>query len=53
LRSRFTLNITLTKLQAFALAKMRGIAGLGGWRWIFIVVSLFSQILNMGANASS
>ena len=30
----------LKMLQAFALAKMKGIAGLGGWRWIFIMVNL-------------
>lgn len=25
--------------QAFGIAKMKGIAGLGGWRWIFIIVN--------------
>ena len=42
--------MTLTRLQAFALAKMRGIAGLGGWRWIFIIVNLSASILDTAAN---
>ena len=29
---------------------MRGIAGLGGWRWIFIIVNIYSLILDMEAN---
>ena len=48
--SRFIFNRTLTTFQAFALAKMRGIGGLGGWRWIFIIVNLSSPVLNAEAN---
>ena len=44
---RSTLGVMLTTLQAFALAKMRGVAGLGGWRWIFILVNLSHPILNV------
>ena len=51
LRLRFVFDRTLTKFQAFALAKMRGIGGLGGWRWIFIIVNS-SPILDVEANAS-
>ena len=42
----------LTGLQAFGIAKMRGTAGLGGWRWIFIIVSIFSPIPHAAANVS-
>ena len=44
--------MTLEGSQAFALAKMRGIAGLGGWRWIFIIVNLSAPILAPAANVS-
>ena len=40
------------ELQAFALAKMRGIGGLGGWRWIFIIVNLPASVLYTMANIS-
>jgi len=48
--SRFFFSTMLTTFQAFALAKMRGIGGLGGWRWIFIIVNLPSPVLNTEAN---
>ena len=41
----------LTWCKAFGIAKMRGIAGLGGWRWIFIIVNLFVSILRVDAVA--
>ena len=31
---------------------MRGIAGLGGWRWIFIIVGLPASVLHTAANVS-
>ena len=34
-----TFGIMFMGLQAFGIAKMKGIAGLGGWRWIFIIVN--------------
>jgi predicted MFS family arabinose efflux permease len=44
--------MTLTGLQAFGIAKMRGVAGLGGWRWIFIIVNLRVSIPDTAANIS-
>lgn len=35
----FVFDTTLTALQAFGIAKMNGIGGLSGWRWIFIIVN--------------
>jgi MFS family permease len=37
----------LKGIQAFGLAKMRGIAGLGGWRWIFIIVNLSAPVFDV------
>ncbi|KAF9649711.1 MFS transporter [Thelephora ganbajun] len=34
---------------AFGIAKMRGIAGLGGWRWIFIIEGLMTVVLSIAA----
>jgi MFS family permease len=51
-RSHFASNKPLTKFQAYALAKMKGIAGLGGWRRIFIIVNISSPILDIEANMS-
>jgi len=34
-----------TQLLAYAIAKMSGIAGLGGWRWIFIIEGLATVVL--------
>jgi MFS family permease len=48
--SRSVFNRILTVSQAFALAKMRGVGGLGGWRWIFIIVNPSSPILDTGTN---
>ncbi|KAI9677626.1 MAG: hypothetical protein M1817_006581 [Caeruleum heppii] len=36
-------------LFAFALAKMRGIRGYNGWRWIFIIEGLLTIVLSFGA----
>lgn len=36
-------------LLAFAIAKMDGIAGLGGWRWIFIIEGIFSVLAGIVA----
>jgi len=44
--------MALKYLQAFALAKMRGIGGLGGWRWIFIIVNLSTPVLGIVVNVS-
>ena len=49
----FVLDRTLTKFQAFALAKMRGIGGLGGWRWIFIIVNSSAPVLHIEADTAS
>lgn len=32
-------------MLAFAIAKMSGIAGFGGWRWIFIIEGLATVVL--------
>ena len=40
-------DITLNRFQAFGIAKMNGIAGLGGWRWIFIIVIISASILDI------
>lgn len=42
--------MTLTRLQAYGLAKMRGIAGLDGWRWIFIIVIFSASVVDAAAN---
>ena len=42
-----SLRIKLTNNQAFALSKMNGVGGLGGWRWIFIVVNISAPIIAM------
>jgi len=36
-------------LFAFVLAKMRGIAGLSGWRWIFIIEGLLTVVVAIAA----
>ena len=47
-----TADRPLIELQAFAIAKMRGIAGLGGWRWIFIIVNFSSPVFDAVTNVS-
>ena len=42
--------MTPKELQAFGIAKMRGIAGLGGWRWIFIIVNISPRIPDTATN---
>ncbi|KAF9647256.1 MFS general substrate transporter [Thelephora ganbajun] len=34
---------------AFALAKMKGLGGLGGWRWIFIIEGLMTVVMSIAA----
>ncbi|KAK4942804.1 hypothetical protein LTR10_017564 [Elasticomyces elasticus] len=34
-------------LLAFAIEKMDGIAGLGGWRWIFILEGIFTVVIGL------
>lgn len=41
----------LTVFQAFCISKMKGIGGLGGWRWIFIIVN--APIPTMDTNANT
>ena len=38
-------SLTLPQLLAYALAKMTGIAGYDGWRWIFIIEGLATIIV--------
>ena len=45
-------RIKLTNNQAFALSKMNGVGGLGGWRWIFIIVNISVPVLSMATNIS-
>ena len=45
-----TPNVTLKGSQAFGIAKMKGIAGLDGWRWIFIIVISSILTIDMVAN---
>ena len=39
-------------LLAAAIAKMNGVAGKGGWAWIFIIEGKLSQLLSLSANIS-
>ncbi|PVH17117.1 uncharacterized protein CXQ87_004678 [Candidozyma duobushaemuli] len=36
-----------TSLLAFGILRMRGIAGLAGWRWLFIIEGLFTLIIGL------
>lgn len=36
-------------LLAYAIAKMDGIAGYGGWRWIFIIEGIFTTVVGVAA----
>jgi len=37
------------QLLAFAIAKMDGIGGYGGWRWIFIIEGLMTTVIGVFA----
>lgn len=39
----------LPQLLAYALAQMNGIAGYGGWRWIFIIEGLVTVVSAVAA----
>jgi hypothetical protein len=41
-----SLSGAFSGLLAFAIEKMQGIAGLGGWKWIFILEGLFPVIMS-------
>lgn len=49
LLSTATLAGAFGGIFAFGIAKMRGIAGLGGWRWIFIIEGLLTVAAGLGA----
>lgn len=37
----------LTALLAFAILRMRGVAGMSGWRWLFIIEGLFTLCIGI------
>lgn len=39
----------LTSLLAFGILRMRGIAGLAGWRWLFILEGIFTFLIGVWA----
>jgi hypothetical protein len=45
-----TFNVSPKGFQGFGIAKMKGIAGLNGWRWIFIIVIFSILTIDMVAN---
>lgn len=45
LLSTATLSGAFSGIFAFGIAKMKGIAGLGGWRWIFIIEGLLTVVI--------
>lgn len=46
-----TLSLTdiFTLLLAFALLRMRGIQGMAGWRWLFLIEGLFTLVIGVSA----
>lgn len=40
---------TITQIFAFALAKMDGVAGYEGWRWIFIIEGLMTVVIGVAS----
>lgn len=49
LLSTATLGGGFGGIFAFGISKMRGIAGLGGWRWIFIIEGLLTVVVSIAA----
>lgn len=39
----------VTSLLAFAILRMRGVAGMAGWRWLFIIEGLITLIIGISA----
>ncbi|SCW03854.1 LAFE_0H00496g1_1 [Lachancea fermentati] len=39
----------VTALLAFAILRMRGLAGLAGWRWLFLLEGIFTLLIGIGA----
>lgn len=44
-----SLCLILTSLLAFGILHMRGVAGMAGWRWLFIIEGLFTLIIGISA----
>ena len=44
-----SVKLTTRQLLAYALAKMDGVGGFAGWRWIFIIEGLATVVLAGGA----
>lgn len=43
--STMSLTLILTSLLAFAILHMRGVRGMAGWQWLFILEGLFSFLI--------
>lgn len=39
----------ITSLLAFALLRLRGVAGWGGWRWLFLVEGLITLLIGLAS----